>query len=105
MSQGQNALPQPRLEPGSFDSLGSESNDPGPSDHWTTGKQKSHGVGVPAVQLTTHAKSSTLYGRSYGVKSNFFRLNGLLLPFCIIMGLRSASAAIKRPSFTRVQHN
>ena len=32
------------------------------SDHWTTGQ--SRGVGVPAVQLTTHVKSSTLYGFS-----------------------------------------
>ena len=57
------------------------------TDHWTTGQ--SRGVGVPAVQLTTHVKSSTLYGRT----SKFFRLDGLLL-FCIIMGLRSASSAI-----------
>ena len=49
---------------------------------------------MPAVQLTTHVKSSTLYGRSYGRKSKFFRLDGLLLLFCIIMGLRSASSAI-----------
>ena len=37
------------------------------TDHWTT--EQSHGVGVPAVQLSTHVKSSTLYGftviRSY----------------------------------------
>ena len=34
--------------------------------------------------------------RSYGRKSKFFQLDGLLLvlPFCIIMGLRSASSAI-----------
>ena len=32
------------------------------TDHWTTGQ--SRGVGVPAVQLTTHVKSSTLYGRT-----------------------------------------
>ena len=57
------------------------------TDHWTTGQ--SRGVGVPAVQLTTHVKSSTLYGRT----SKFFRLDGLLL-FCIIMELRSASSAI-----------
>ena len=44
---------------------------------------------MPAVQLTTHVKSSTLYGRT----SKFFRLDGLLL-FCIIMELRSASSAI-----------
>ena len=61
---------------------------------------------MPAVQLTTHVKSSTLCGctvvRSYGRTverlngrtSKFFRLDGLLL-FCIIMGLRSASSAIK----------
>ena len=47
----------------------------------------------PVVQLAAHAKSSTLYGRSYGRTSRFFRLDGLLL-FCIIMGLRSASSAI-----------
>ena len=56
------------------------------TDHWTT--EQSRGVGVPAVQLTTHVKSSTLYSRT----SKFFRLDGLL--FCIIMGLRSASSAI-----------
>ena len=61
------------------------------TDHWTTGQ--SRGVGVPAVQLTTHVKSSTLYGRSYGRTSKFFRLDGLLL-FCIITGLRSAISAI-----------
>ena len=54
--------------------------------------------GVPAVQLTTHVKSSILYGRSYGRKSKFFRLNGLLL-FCIIMELRSASSAISSEVF------
>ena len=41
---------------------------------------------MPVVQQAAHAKSSTLYGRSYGVKSKFFRLDGLLL-FRIIMGL------------------
>ena len=46
------------------------------------------------VQLAAHAKSSTLYGRSYGRTFKFFRLDELLL-FCIIMGLRSASFAIK----------
>ena len=54
---------------------------------------------VPVVQLAAHAKSSTLYGRSYGRTSKFFRLDGLLL-FFIIMGLRSASLAIN--SRTRV---
>ena len=38
------------------------------TDYWTT--EQSRGIGVPAVQLTTHVKSSTLYGRtvvrSYG---------------------------------------
>ena len=43
-------------------------------------------------ELTTHVKSSALYGRSYGRTSKFFRLDGLLL-FCIITGLRSASSA------------
>ena len=45
------------------------------------------------VQLAAHAKSSTLYGQSYGPKSKFFQLDGSLL-FCIITGLRSASSAI-----------
>ena len=54
--------------------------------------------GVPGVQMTTHVKSSILYDRSYGRKSKFFRLNGLLL-FCIIMGLRSASSAISSEVF------
>ena len=42
---------------------------------------------MPVVQLAAHAKSSTLYSRSYGRRSEFVRLDGLLL-FCIIMGLR-----------------
>ena len=33
--------------------------------------------------------------RSYDHKSKFFQLDGLLLPFCIIMGLHSASSATK----------
>ena len=48
---------------------------------------------VPVVQLAAHAKSSTLYGRSYGRTSKFFRLDGLLL-FRIIMGLRCARFAL-----------
>ena len=32
------------------------------TDHWTTGQ--SCGVGLPAVQLTTHVKSSTLCGHT-----------------------------------------
>ena len=48
---------------------------------------------VPAIHLAAHAKSSSLYGRSvvrsHGRKSNFFRLDGLLL-FRIITGLRCA---------------
>ena len=40
---------------------------------------------MPAIQVTTHVKSSTLYGRT----SKLFQLDGLLL-FCIIMGLCSA---------------
>ena len=49
--------------------------------------------------LNTHVKSSTLYGRPYGHKSKFFWLDGLLLLFCIIMGLRSASSAITAGGF------
>ena len=48
---------------------------------------------MPVVELAVHAESSTLYVRSYGRTSKFFRLDGLLL-FCIIMGLRSTSSAI-----------
>ena len=48
---------------------------------------------VPAIHLAAHTKSSSLYGRSvvrsHGRKSNFFRLDGLLL-FRIITGLRCA---------------
>ena len=71
------------------------------TDHCTTGQ--SGGIGVPAVQLTTHVKVAPCavvrsYGhtveRLNGRTSKFFRLDGLLL-FCIIMGLRSASSAIK----------
>ena len=43
------------------------------TDHWTTGQ--SHGVGMPMVQLTTHVKSNTLYGRMV-VHPNFFGLMG-----------------------------
>ena len=86
-SQGHNALPRPGLKPWSS---ASEPN----ALTVTALLGQSRGVGVPVVQLTTHVKSSTLYGRSYGRKSKFFRLDGLLLPFCIIMGLRSASSAI-----------
>ena len=31
------------------------------------------------MQLAAHAKSSTLYGRSYSLKSKFFRLDRLIL--------------------------
>ena len=62
------------------------------TDHWTTGQSCS--IGMPAVQLITHVKSSTLYYWSYSHKSNFFQLDGLLLPFCIIKGLHSVSSAI-----------
>ena len=40
---------------------------------------------MPAVQVTTHVKSSTLYSRT----SKLFQLDGLLL-FCLIVGLCSA---------------
>ena len=40
---------------------------------------------VPVVQFAAHTKSSTLYGRQYGLKSKFFRLDAIL--FRIIMGL------------------
>ena len=49
---------------------------------------------VPAMHLAAHGKSSTLYGRSYGRRSTFFRLDGLLL-FCIIMVLRSARCELR----------
>ena len=34
---------------------------------------------VPAMQLAAHTKSSSLYGRSYGRQSKYFRLDGSLL--------------------------
>ena len=43
---------------------------------------------VPAVQLAVHAKSSTLHGQSCGLKSKFFRLDGLIL-FPMIMAITS----------------
>ena len=46
---------------------------------------------MPAMQLAVHAESGTFYGSPYGVKSNFFRLYGLLL-FCITMGLAAGAA-------------
>ena len=64
------------------------------TDHQTT--EQSHGIGVPALQLTMHVKSSTLYGHMviqlYGRTSKFFRPDELLL-FCIIMGLCSTNSA------------
>ena len=45
---------------------------------------------VPVVQLVAHAKSSTLYGRSYGHTSKFFRLDGLLLFRTILRASNSA---------------
>ena len=47
------------------------------TDHWTT--RQRHSIGVPAAQLTTHVKSSILYGQSVGrtvVSPNFFDLMG-----------------------------
>ena len=49
---------------------------------------------VPIVQLAPHAKRNTLYGRSYGRTSKFFRLDGLLL-FRIITGLRFARCELR----------
>ena len=66
-------------------------------DHWTTGQ--SCAFGVPAVQLTTHVKSSTLCGctviwsYSRTVVHPIVLLDGLLL-FCIIMGLHSVCSTI-----------
>ena len=59
-SQGHNALPRLGLEPGSSDSEPSA---------LTTGLLDK---AVPAIKFTTHVKSSTLCGRSYGRKSKFF---------------------------------
>ena len=67
------------------------------TDHWTTGQ--SHGVSVPVAQLTMHVKvTPCMVVQSYGHKSKFFRLDRLLLSFCKIMGLRSASSTIMRIS-------
>ena len=59
-----NTLPRPGLEPQLSDSEPSA---------LTTGQ--SCGVGVPAVQLTMHVKSSTLYGRMV-INPNVFGLIG-----------------------------
>ena len=48
---------------------------------------------VLAVQLVAHAKSSIWYGCPYGNKSNFFRLDGLLL-FHVLMGLRCSRCEV-----------
>ena len=49
--------------------------------------EQSHGIGVPAVQLTMHVKSSTLYGhmviQSYGRTSKFFRPDELRAPLIL----------------------
>ena len=68
MSQGHNALPRPGLEPGLSDLEPSA---------LTTGllNKAVHGIGMPAVQLTTHVKISTLYGHMV-VHPNFFGLMG-----------------------------
>ena len=57
---------------------------------------------MPVVESAAHAKISSLYGRSYGRTSKFFRLDGLLkffllnelLLFRIIMGLCYARFAL-----------
>ena len=49
---------------------------------------------VPAMQLTAHAKSSTLYVRLYGRNFKFSRLDGLLL-FRIIMRLSCARCELR----------
>ena len=48
---------------------------------------------VPAMQLAAHDKCSALCSWSYGVKSKFFRLHGLLL-FCIIIATLRALRAL-----------
>ena len=48
---------------------------------------------APALQLAAHAKSNTLYGRSYGRKSKLFRLYGLLCS--ISYGLRFARCELR----------
>ena len=49
---------------------------------------------APALQLAAHAKSNTLYGRSYGRKPKLFRLYGLLL-CSISYGLRFARCELR----------
>ena len=49
---------------------------------------------VLAMQSAAHAKSNTLYGRSYCVKSSFFRLDAFLL-FRIIMELHFARCELR----------
>ena len=89
MSQGHNALLWPGLEPGLSDL------EPSALTIGLLNKAR----GMPAVQLTAHVKSSTLYSRTviWLYIQIFFWLDGLLL-FCIIMGLCFASSTI-RPVF------
>ena len=86
-SQGHNALPRPGLEPGSSDSE--------PSALTTGLLNKAVALACPRYSWPRMLKvAPCTVVRLYGRKSKFFPLDGLLL-FCIIMGLRSASSAIK----------
>ena len=90
-SQGHNALPRPGLKPGSSDSE--------PNALTTALLDKAVALACPwyswprMLKVAPCTVGRTIV-RSYGHMSKFFRLDGLLLPFCIIMGLRSASSAI-----------
>ena len=93
-SQGHNALPWPGLEPGSSNSQ--------PSALTTGLLDKAVALVCPWYSWPCMLKvTPCTVVQSYGCKSKFFRLYRLLLPFCKIMGLRSASSAIMRISVIR----
>ena len=86
-SQGHNTLPRPGLE--------TESSDSEPSALTTGLLNKAVVLACPRYRWPRMLKvAPCTVVRSYGRTSKFFRPDGLLL-FCIIMGLRFASFAIK----------
>ena len=85
-SQGHNALPRPGLKPGSSDSE--------PNALTTALLDKAVALACPWFSWPRMLKVAPCKVGRTVVSPNFFRLDGLLLPFCIIMGLRSASSAI-----------
>ena len=85
--QGHNTLPQPGLEP--------RSSDLEPSALTTGLLNKGVTLACPQYSWPHMLKvAPCTVVQLYGCTSKFFQLDGLLLLFCIIMGLCSASSAI-----------